>query len=149
MTPAQRGAHMAKIRSKNTKPELQLRRALHADGYRYRIHDRTLPGRPDLVFAGRRKVIFVNGCFWHGHDCPVGSRLPKSNTEFWADKRRRNQERDAKQRLQLRELGWNYLDVWECEVLANPELLAQVEAFLGERAIQSGRRTRPDRERPP
>ncbi|MDF9276249.1 very short patch repair endonuclease [Arthrobacter sp. EH-1B-1] len=132
MTSAQRSAHMAKIRSKDTKPELQVRRALHADGYRYRLHDRSLPGRPDLVFPGRKKVIFVNGCFWHGHDCPVGSRLPKSNTAFWSDKRRRNQERDSKQRTQLEELGWNHLDVWECEVRANPVLLAQIEAFLGE-----------------
>lgn len=131
MTSAERSAHMAKIRSKDTKPELQLRRALHADGYRYRLHDRSLPGRPDLVFASRKKVIFVNGCFWHGHHCSVGSRLPKSNTEFWADKRRRNQARDSKQRTELEESGWNYLDVWECEVWANPGLLAQVEAFLG------------------
>lgn len=121
---------MAKIRSKNTKPELLLRHALHALGYRYRIHDPVLPGKPDLVFAGRRKVIFVNGCFWHGHDCPVGSRLPKTNTEFWADKRRRNQERDWSQRHQLAEMGWTYLDVWECEVLANADFLADVTGFL-------------------
>lgn len=130
MTSAQRSAHMAKIRSKNTKPELLLRRALHAAGYRYRLHDPALPGRPDLVFAGRRKVIFVNGCFWHGHDCPVGSRLPKSNTDFWADKRRRNQERDFVQRLQLTKMGWTYLDVWECEVRANANLAVDVTGFL-------------------
>ena len=130
MTSAQRSAHMAKIRSKNTKPELQLRRALHAVGYRYRLHDPGLPGRPDLVFAGRRKVIFVNGCFWHGHDCPVGSRLPKTNTEFWADKRRRNQERDCAQRLRLTEMGWTYLDVWECEVTAKTNLVVDVREFL-------------------
>lgn len=130
MTEAQRSAHMAKIHSKNTKPELQLRRALHAVGFRYRLHDRTLPGRPDLVFAGRRKVIFVNGCFWHGHNCPVGSRLPKSNTIFWADKRQRNQERDSLQRMQLIDLGWEYLDVWECELALNANLVAQVAEFL-------------------
>jgi DNA mismatch endonuclease (patch repair protein) len=130
MTPAQRSAHMAKIRSKNTKPELLLRRALHADGYRFRLHDKKLPGRPDLVFSGRKKVIFVNGCFWHGHDCPVGVRLPKSNTEFWVDKRLRNQARDARQRLQLSEMGWTYLDVWECEVAANVRIVRDVEAFL-------------------
>lgn len=130
MTAEQRSAHMAKIRSKDTKPELQLRRALHAAGYRYRLHDKALPGRPDLVFAGRRKVIFVNGCFWHGHDCPVGSRLPKSNTSFWADKRRRNQERDGSQRIQLAELGWSYLDVWECEVAANVHIVQDVRTFL-------------------
>lgn len=130
MSSSQRSAHMAKIRSKDTKPELKLRRALHAIGYRYRLHDRNLPGRPDLVFSGRRKVIFVNGCFWHGHDCPVGSRLPKTNTDFWAEKRRRNQERDALQRLQLRDMGWTYVDVWECEVAANAQIVQEVRAFL-------------------
>jgi DNA mismatch endonuclease, patch repair protein len=130
MSPERRSAHMAKIRSKNTKPEIMLRRMLHRDGLRYRLHDRRLPGKPDLVFAGRRKVIFVNGCFWHGHDCPVGSRLPKSNTEFWADKRLRNQERDAKQRILLVDQGWDYLDVWECEVLADEDLVSHVRLFL-------------------
>ena len=94
MNPVQRSAHMAKIKSKNTKPEMLLRKGLHASGFRYRLHDAKLPGKPDLVFPSRRKVIFVNGCFWHGHDCPVGARLPKSNTEFWIDKRERNQARD-------------------------------------------------------
>lgn len=131
MSPERRSAHMAKIRSKDTKPEIMLRRVLHRDGLRYRLHDRRLPGKPDLVFAGRRKVVFVNGCFWHGHDCPVGSRLPKSNTQFWADKRLRNQERDALQRKQLREQGWKYLDVWECEVLANDDVIRRVKLFLG------------------
>lgn len=131
MSPERRSAHMAKIRSKDTKPELMLRRVLHRDGLRYRLHDRQLPGKPDLVFAGRRKVIFVNGCFWHGHDCPVGSRLPKSNTEFWAHKRLRNQERDALQRKQLLEQGWTYIDVWECEVLANDDIFRRVKLFLG------------------
>lgn len=130
MSPERRSAHMAKIRSKDTKPEIMLRRMLHRDGLRYRLHDRRLPGKPDLVFAGRRKVIFVNGCFWHGHDCPVGSRLPKSNTEFWANKRLRNQERDATQRIQLEDQGWRYLDVWECEVLADVDLVRHVRLFL-------------------
>lgn len=130
MSPEQRSAHMAKIRSKDTKPEIILRRLLHRDGLRYRLHDRRLPGKPDLVFAGRKKVIFVNGCFWHGHDCPVGSRLPKSNTEFWLDKRRRNHERDALQRVELVQQGWSYLDVWECEVLAGDDLVHNVRMFL-------------------
>lgn len=130
MSPEQRSAHMAKIRSKDTKPEIMLRRLLHRDGLRYRLHDRRLPGKPDLVFAGRKKVIFVNGCFWHGHDCPVGSRLPKSNTQFWLDKRRRNHERDALQRTQLVQQGWGYLDVWECEILAGGDLVRHVKIFL-------------------
>ncbi|MFT4469385.1 very short patch repair endonuclease [Arthrobacter sulfonylureivorans] len=131
MSPERRSAHMAKIRSKDTKPEIMLRRMLHRDGLRYRLHDRRLPGKPDIVFAGRRKVIFVNGCFWHGHDCPVGSRVPKSNTEFWVEKRQRNQKRDALQRTQLLEQGWKYLDVWECEVLANDDIIRRVKLFLG------------------
>lgn len=131
MTAAQRSVHMAKILSKNTKPELALRRALHAVGYRYRLHDNALPGRPDLVFVARQKVIFVNGCFWHGHDCPVGERLPKSNTEFWRDKRNRNQDRDRLQRTQLLAMGWTYLDVWECELVADSFALTKAREFLG------------------
>jgi DNA mismatch endonuclease (patch repair protein) len=130
MSPEQRSAHMSKIKSKDTKPELFLRRMLHGAGYRYRLHDRKLPGRPDLVFPSRRKVIFVNGCFWHGHECPVGSRLPKSNTEFWEDKRRRNQERDIRQRADLHALGWEAAVVWECEVKTNAGLLDDVRKFL-------------------
>jgi len=131
MTPELRSAHMGKIRSKDTKPEMLLRRLLHQAGYRYRLHDRTLPGKPDLVFPGRKKVIFVNGCFWHGHSCPGGQRLPKSNTDFWASKRLRNQERDSAQRAKLLATGWRYLDVWECEVLAGgDDLLLHAKQFL-------------------
>lgn len=130
MSPSQRSAHMSKIRSKNTKPELILRRILHADGYRYRLHDKKLPGSPDLVFASRQKAIFVHGCFWHGHVCPVGSRLPKSNTEFWADKRARNQVRDAAQMEQLTSLGWGVLVLWECETIDTQGMLARAKSFL-------------------
>jgi DNA mismatch endonuclease (patch repair protein) len=132
MTPSERSAHMAKIRSADTKPEMRLRRALHAAGYRFRLHDRRLPGRPDLVFASRRKVVFVNGCFWHGHTCKVGSRLPKTNTAFWEEKRRRNQERDFFQRSRLQELGWAYFDVWECEIMENNLIVERVKIFLTE-----------------
>lgn len=130
MSPEQRSAHISKIRSKDTKPELRLRRMLHGAGYRYRLHDRKLPGRPDLVFPGRKKVIFVHGCFWHGHGCPVGTRLPKTNTEFWADKRRRNQERDAMQEEQLADMGWGVLVVWECEVKGASEVCDSWRTFL-------------------
>ncbi|XAZ32264.1 very short patch repair endonuclease [Paenarthrobacter ureafaciens] len=92
---------MAKIRSVDTKPELLVRRTLHAAGYRYRLHDSRLPGRPDLVFPARHKVIFVHGCFWHAHDCPVGTRVPKTNTQFWLEKRLHNRERDSVQLAQL------------------------------------------------
>lgn len=131
MSPEQRSAHMAKIRSKNTKPEVRLRSLLHRAGYRFRLHARYLPGSPDLVFPGRRKVIFVNGCFWHGHDCSVGSRLPKSNTEFWELKRRKNQERDAVQHAKLATLGWDVFTVWECELPLDSPLRASLIEFLG------------------
>lgn len=130
MSPAQRSAHMSKIRSKNTKPELKLRQLLHAQGYRYRLHDKNLPGSPDLVFAGRHKAIFVHGCFWHGHACPVGSRLPKSNTEFWSDKRTRNQARDAAQMEKLYALGWEVLVLWECETNNTETMMATAKSFL-------------------
>lgn len=129
MTAEQRSKHMAKIKSKNTKPELQLRRELHALGFRYRLHGARLPGRPDLIFPGRRKVIFVHGCFWHGHSCPIGSRLPKTNTEFWRDKRSKNEQRDARQLEELQQLGWEPLVVWECQVKTGAALTA-AQAFL-------------------
>lgn len=131
MSREQRSVHMAKIRSKDTKPELLLRRSLHELGYRYRLHDPRLPGRPDMVFASRRKVIFVHGCFWHGHECPVGLRLPKSNTEFWEQKRLANQARDARQLGQLAELGWEALVVWECQLISAQPNINEVRKFLG------------------
>ena len=105
LTPERRSWNMSRIRGKNTKPEMLVRRLLHAKGYRYRLHGTAgggkLPGNPDLVFAGRRKVIFVNGCFWHFHDCRVGQHAPQANAEFWETKRTRTRNRDAAQRLQL------------------------------------------------
>ena len=102
LTPEQRSWNMSRIRGKNTKPELLVRSLLHAKGYRYRLHGKAgkgrLPGSPDLVFAGRRKVIFVNGCFWHFHDCRVGQHAPKANADFWEAKRTRTRDRDADQR---------------------------------------------------
>ncbi|RDV08695.1 DNA mismatch endonuclease Vsr [Arthrobacter sp. RT-1] len=131
MTPAQRSAHMAKIRSKDTKPEIKLRRFLHGAGYRYRLHDRRLPGRPDLVFSGRKKAIFVHGCFWHGHTCRIGARLPKTNVEFWADKRRANQERDRRQQVELEDRGWKVFVIWECEIeSAWDDSIAKLVLFL-------------------
>lgn len=122
---------MAKIRSKNTKPEIKLRSLLHRLGYRFRVHDGTLPGRPDLVFTRRHKVIFVHGCFWHGHSCKVGVRLPKTNTEFWDLKRKTNQDRDARQAQELFALGWDVLVVWECELTQGAPDIRDILAFLG------------------
>ncbi|MGN7201706.1 very short patch repair endonuclease [Arthrobacter sp. SAFR-044] len=134
LTPEQRSWNMSRIRGKHTKPELLVRRLLHAKGYRYRLHGRSgskkLPGNPDLVFAGRHKVIFVNGCFWHFHDCRVGLHAPKANADFWAAKRTRTRERDAGQRRELEAAGWEVLTVWECELKDRSALEAQLVHFL-------------------
>lgn len=121
---------MAKIPSKNTKPEMALRRLLHSAGYRYRLQDRRLPGSPDLVFVSRKKVVFVHGCFWHGHSCPFGARLPKSNTEYWENKRTLNRIRDTKQLASLYKLGWDVFVVWECDMQDASAAVAKVRAFL-------------------
>jgi DNA mismatch endonuclease (patch repair protein) len=135
LTPEQRSANMSRIRGKNTKPELIVRRLLHARGYRYRLHGSAggakLPGRPDLVFPGRHKVIFVNGCFWHAHSCKVGQHDPKSNTEFWQAKRSRTAARDAAQRQELRAAGWDVLTVWECEFKKSSDLGSLEERLVG------------------
>jgi DNA mismatch endonuclease (patch repair protein) len=134
LTPQQRSANMAKIRGKNTRPELVVRRLLHAKGYRYRLHGsaggQKLPGKPDLVFAGRRKVIFVNGCFWHAHDCRVGQHAPKSNAEFWEAKRSRTAARDKVQEAALQEAGWQVLTVWECEFKKAGDLAALEDRLM-------------------
>ncbi|MGD0820867.1 MAG: very short patch repair endonuclease [Desulfomonilia bacterium] len=107
---------MSRIRGKGTSPEMKVRSLTHRLGYRFRLHRKDLPGKPDLVFPSRKKVIFVNGCFWHGHDCPRGKRTPKANAGYWIDKIRKNIERDAKNQAELQSLGWNVLVVWECEL---------------------------------
>jgi DNA mismatch endonuclease (patch repair protein) len=120
---------MALIRSVDSKFELRVRSALHKLGYRYRKHDRRLPGKPDLVFPARRKVIFLNGCFWHGHRCRLG-RMPKSRSHYWIPKITGNRSRDRKNIRSLRALGWSSLTVWECQLDRFDELLARVERFL-------------------
>lgn len=116
LTRKQRSRNMAAIKGKNTKPEMMIRRTLHRAGYRYSLHCRDLPGRPDLVFRSRRKAIFVHGCFWHMHDCRFGSVIPATNATFWHQKRQQNVTRDSKQRAALEAQGWRVLVVWECEV---------------------------------
>lgn len=108
---------MASVRSKNTKPEMRVRKTAHRIGYRYRLHRSDLPGKPDMVFPSRRIAMFVHGCFWHGHPCKRGDRMPASNVEYWREKIARNQRRDIANRLLLRELGWTPVVVWECETL--------------------------------
>ena len=111
----ERSAIMRAVKSIDTKPELLVRRLTHALGYRYRLHRADLPGKPDLVFSSRRKVIFVHGCFWHGHNCPRGARTPKSNTDYWLRKITRNQARDQANLEALNHQGWDTLIVWECQ----------------------------------
>jgi DNA mismatch endonuclease, patch repair protein len=124
---------MAAIRSVDTKPELALRRLAHALGYRFRLYRRDLPGRPDLVFPGRRKVIFVHGCFWHQHAggrCGAGS-LPKVRRGYWKPKLARNVARDERNLVELRQAGWDALVVWECELGKASDVERKVRAFLG------------------
>lgn len=118
-TPEQRSFNMSRIGSKNTKPEMIVRKIVHGMGYRYRLHRKDLPGKPDLVFPSRRKIIFVHGCFFHLHDCRYGQVVPKTNAEFWKKKRTSNVERDKKNEAELKSAGWNILVVWECMTKKN------------------------------
>jgi len=128
-SPEQRSAVMRKVRGKNTKPELTVRRLLHALGYRYRLHVRDLPGQPDLVFPSRKKVVFVNGCYWHGHHCEAAT-LPASNRAYWRAKQQRNAARDARNARTLRRAGWGALTVWECQMKNLERLRARLVRFL-------------------
>lgn len=125
---------MAGIRGSNTKIEMVVRKALHARGLRYRLHNRKLPGRPDMAFAGMKAAVFMNGCFWHGHDCPL-FRLPRSNTEFWKTKIEGNRARDVRSLAALHALGWRTAVVWECSMRGRPlqefdVLVNNLEAWL-------------------
>jgi len=133
VTPEQRSVNMRAIGSKDTAPELAVRRLVHAMGYRYRLHRKDLPGKPDLVFSPSRKVIFVHGCFWHQHglELCLDGRRPKSNTGYWDEKLRRNVERDARHLSALEATGWQVLVIWECECRDMKSVFAQVADFLG------------------
>jgi DNA mismatch endonuclease, patch repair protein len=133
LTPDRRSENMRRIKSKDMKPELAVRRTVHALGYRYRLHRKDLPGKPDLAFGPRRKVIFVHGCFWHGHEregC-LDARKPKSNTAYWNPKLARNKERDAARVAALQAGGWKVLTIWECETKDLRAIARRVKAFLG------------------
>ena len=131
LSTEQRSALMSRIRGVDTKPELVVRRALHAQGYRYRLHGRTLPGRPDLVFRKRRVVVFVHGCFWHQHEgCPK-SRLPKSRAEYWRTKFASNVVRDQRNERDLADHGWRVFVAWECEIEKDDTLVERLMEFLG------------------
>ena len=122
---------MRAVKGRDTGPEMAVRRMLHAKGYRYRLHRKDLPGKPDLTFPSRRKAVFVHGCFWHGHPCPRGDRTPKTNADYWRRKIERNRQRYEAQQAALLDAGWGVLTVWECELRRGDELAARIEAFLG------------------
>jgi len=130
LTPKERSTRMGLIKNKNTVPELKIRRLVFRLGYRYRLHDNALPGKPDLVFKARRKVIFIHGCFWHRHKCSMG-RLPKSKTDFWLPKLEQNRLRDLDNLKRLEELGWSTLTIWECQ-LNEDNLEERIKKFLDE-----------------
>lgn len=137
VTRERRSEIMGRVRNKDTRPEMLVRRLVHGMGYRYRLHRGDLPGKPDLVFGGRRKVIFVHGCFWHRHEnCPL-ARMPKSRVEFWRIKLNGNRERDTRNIQALREGGWSVLVIWECETRDTDALRRRITNFLEEGAITS------------
>lgn len=133
VTPDRRSANMRAIRSTNTKPEIIVRRLAHAMGYRFRLHRKDLPGKPDMVFPKRRAVIFINGCFWHQHPDPncKDARSPKTNTDYWQPKLNRNQSRDAEHESALLALGWHVLVIWECQIKDTEALKRNLKAYLG------------------
>lgn len=133
--PEKRSAVMRRVKGKNTAPELAVRRALTALGARYRLNRKDLPGSPDIVMSGRRLAIFVHGCFWHGHDCPRGSRVPKANREYWTAKVARNVARDARTGAALCEQGWRVETIWECELKDDAALMARLRALLAQNLI--------------
>lgn len=130
ITLEKRSSNMRAIRNKNTLPEIIVRKLLHSVGYRYRLHRKELPGNPDIVFISRKKVIFINGCFWHQHTGCKRSSLPKSNSNYWIPKLERNKQRDNASKLQLIGLGWSSMVIWECEIKDIPKLLLQITNFL-------------------
>jgi DNA mismatch endonuclease, patch repair protein len=123
---------MASVKTANTGPEWTVRRLLHGSGYRYRLHVKTLPGKPDITFPGRRKAIFVHGCFWHAHGCAKG-RAPKSRLDYWEPKLEANRARDGRNVAELRSLGWETLTVWQCETKEPDTLLRRLKDFLADR----------------
>jgi len=130
LSPVQRSELMSRVRSKDTKPEMRVRRMVHAMGYRYRLHHGKLPGCPDMVFPERRKIIFVHGCFWHRHEDCRRNRTPKSRREFWDAKLEKNRLRDLENQSKLRSLGWDVLVVWECETEEAAGLPGRIMSFL-------------------
>lgn len=140
LTPQKRSRNMSRVRSRDTSPELHVRRTLHAAGFRFRLHRRDLPGTPDIVLPALRTAVQVHGCFWHGHDCRRG-RAPTSNTEFWSEKLRRNVERDDRATAALEACGWTVRIIWQCELREATERLVRdlAERRAAQRASDSTR----------
>jgi DNA mismatch endonuclease (patch repair protein) len=130
LSPERRSENMRRIKSKDMKPELLVRRLVHEMGYRYRLHRKDMPGKPDLVFGPRRKVIFVHGCFWHQHASCREGRVPSSNASYWQPKLARNAKRDAENLANLEASGWRTLVIWECETKDTAALQRRLRAFL-------------------
>ena len=128
--PEKRSAVMRRVKAKDTSPELKVRRLLTALGVRYRLHRKDLPGKPDIVMAGRKLAIFVHGCFWHGHDCARGARVPKANRDYWLGKVSRNRERDVANRAALEAAGWRVETLWECEMKDEAALRERLAGLL-------------------
>jgi len=135
LTPEQRSALMARIRGVDTKPELFVRRALHGRGYRFRLHGRGLPGKPDIVFKKRKRAVFVHGCFWHRHGCKRTTH-PKSRQDYWQDKFAKNVARDRRNSALLADDGWDVFVAWECEIDSDETLLQRLMEFLGPPRVQ-------------
>jgi DNA mismatch endonuclease (patch repair protein) len=129
-TPAKRSAIMARVKDRDTRPEWIVRRILWRLGARYRLHRRDLPGAPDIVLAGRKLVVFVHGCFWHGHGCARGARVPKANRDYWLGKVGRNRARDVETRARLQAAGWRVEVIWECELKHKATLEARLAGLL-------------------
>ena len=129
-TPEQRSRIMRAVKGKDTAPEMVVRRMTHQMGFRFRLHRRDLPGTPDLVFPKLRKVLLVHGCFWHGHDCARGARMPTSNAEYWRAKISRNMARDVASQAALKSQGWRTAVIWECELKDLPSLRRRLARFL-------------------
>lgn len=133
LSPTQRSHAMRQVKGKNTKPELIVRAVLRKLGYSgYRIHRKDIPGNPDVAWIGKRRAIFINGCFWHGHDCPRGTRVPKTKAEYWVAKIGRTIERDVKNRHLLNQSGWRTLTLWECQLRDEAALNGILTSFLKE-----------------
>lgn len=128
----ERSAIMRAVKGRDTKPEIVVRKLLHALGYRFRLHRGDVPGTPDIVFLGRRKAVFVNGCFWHGHECRRGARKPKANAAYWEAKIERNKVRDQRVRADLEALGWRSETIWECELGDLSAVRERLVQFLGD-----------------